>query len=116
VLRGTSAADDSKPRDIWRPNDFTEMKARRLSDPILREIFFSAVFIAAVITGAAAEKGTAFTGKAAMGDWTSDAPGVRRKITVQDLPPPNSNVLAINQPHVVNRPAGAQPRVPPGFK
>ena len=51
-----------------------------------------------------------------MGDWTSDAPGVRRKITVQDLPPPSSNILAINRARVVDRPANAQPRVPPGFK
>ena len=36
-------------------------------------------------------------GKAAMDDWTGDAPGARRKITVDDLPPPGSNVLAINQ-------------------
>jgi glucose/arabinose dehydrogenase len=65
---------------------------------------------------AAAESGTLLTGKAAMGDWTSDAPGVRRKITVQDLPPPSSNILAINRARVVDRPAGVQPRVPPGFK
>jgi glucose/arabinose dehydrogenase len=44
-----------------------------------------------------------------------DAPGVRRKITVADLPPPSSNILAINRAHVVERPAGAQLRVPPGF-
>ena len=50
-----------------------------------------------------------------MGDWTSDAPGVRRKITVNDLPTPSSNILAINRAHVVERPAGAQLRVPPGF-
>ena len=50
-----------------------------------------------------------------MGDWTSDAPGVRRKITVNDLPAPSSNILAINRAHVVERPAGAQLRVPPGF-
>src|SRR5204862_6548743 len=43
------------------------------------------------------------TGKAAMGDWTSDAPGVRRKITVADLPPPGSNVLAINSRRVMSR-------------
>src|SRR5207248_10128597 len=91
------------------------MKARRLSDPILRAIFFVAIFIAAVITGAVGEKGTVLTGKAAMGDWTSDAPGVMRKITVQDLPPPGSNALAINLPHVVDRPADAQPKVLPGF-
>ena len=51
-----------------------------------------------------------------MGDWTSDAPGVRHKITVDNLPPPRSNVLAINPPHVISRPAGAQLQVPPGFK
>jgi glucose/arabinose dehydrogenase len=56
------------------------------------------------------------SGTAAMGDWTSDAPGVRRKITVKDLPPPSSNVLAINRARVVERPAGAQLQVPPGFK
>jgi glucose/arabinose dehydrogenase len=67
---------------------------------------------------AAAEDSSAklLTGKAAMGDWTSDAPGLRRKITVDDLPPPSSNVLAINPPHVISRPAGAQLQVSPGFK
>jgi len=48
------------------------------------------------------------TGKAAMGDWTGDAPGVRRKITVADLPPPNENRSASNSPRVVSRPRGAQ--------
>jgi glucose/arabinose dehydrogenase len=65
---------------------------------------------------AAAETGTLLTGKAAMGDWTKDVPGVRRKITVQDLPPPSSNVLAINLPRVARRPADARLQVPPGFK
>ena len=51
-----------------------------------------------------------------MGDWTGDASGVRRKITIADLPPPGSNVLAINPPRVVERPAGAELHVPPGFK
>jgi len=65
---------------------------------------------------AAAGSGMLLIGKAAMGDWTSDAPGVRRKITVQDLPPPTSNILAINRARVVNRPADVPLRVPPGFK
>ena len=65
----------------------------------------------------AEESGTRLlSGPAAMGDWTSDAPGVRRRITVNDLPPPSSNVLAINRARVVERPAGAQPQVPTGFK
>src|SRR6058998_4314007 len=79
-------------------------------------IFIAATFSLAVPIGAAAESGTLLTGKAAMGDWTTDAPGVRRKITVDDLPPPGSNVLAINPPHVARRPADAQLHVPPGFK
>ena len=84
-------------------------------------LFFSAIFIAAIFRvpfpiRAAAESGTLLTGKAAMGDWKSDAPGVRRKITVQDLPPPTSNILAINRARVVNRPAGVPLRVPSGFK
>src|SRR4029453_6315803 len=66
-------------------------------------------------TAAVAETGTLLTGKAAMGDWTNDAPGVRRKITVQDLPAPSSNVFAINRAHAVDRPVNAKPRVPPGF-
>ena len=60
--------------------------------------------------------GKLLTGKAAMGDWTSDAPGVRRKITVDDLPPPSSNILAINPPRVIPRPGGAELHVPSGFK
>lgn len=51
-----------------------------------------------------------------MGDWTTDAPGVRRKITVADLPPPSSSISAINPPRVVARPAGAELRLPAGFK
>src|SRR6266567_9049854 len=65
---------------------------------------------------AATESDTLLIGKAAMGDWKSDAPGVRRKISVADLPAPSSNVLAINPPRVTRRPADAQPQVPSGFK
>src|SRR5437762_383847 len=84
-------------------------------------LFFSAIFIAAIFRvpfpiRAAAESGTLLTGKAAMGDWKSDAPGVPRKVTVQELPPPTSNILAINRARVVNRPAGVPLRVPSGFK
>ena len=51
-----------------------------------------------------------------MGDWTEEAPGVRRKITVADLPPPNETRSANNSPDVASRPAGAQLQVPPGFR
>src|SRR5947207_12269442 len=77
-------------------------------------LFFSAIFIAAIFRvpfpiRAAAESGTLLTGKAAMGDWKSDAPGVRRKITVQDLPPPRSPIPPINP----TPPATPPPRHPP---
>jgi glucose/arabinose dehydrogenase len=67
-------------------------------------------------TDAVAETGALLRGKDAMGDWTKDAPGVRRKITVQDLPAPTSNVLSINLPRVARRPADARLQVPAGFK
>src|SRR5205809_4054934 len=54
-------------------------------------------------------------GKAAQGDWTTDKPGVRRLITVEDMPPPFTTSSAENQPEVVARPEGAWPQAPPGF-
>src|SRR5688572_29365827 len=62
-----------------------------------------------------ADESKVLTGNAAMGDWTSDAPGVRRKITVQDLPAPNPDESARNQPKLVKRSDGALPKVPQGF-
>ena len=56
------------------------------------------------------------TGQSAMGDWTTDAPGVRRKITVADLPKPYSTESSNNGPRLVERPEGAWPKVPAGFK
>jgi glucose/arabinose dehydrogenase len=79
-------------------------------------MFIAAGFHIAAPTAMASESGMLLTGKAALGDWKSDAPGVRRKITLADLPPPSSNVLAINPPRVARRPADAQLQVPPGFK
>jgi glucose/arabinose dehydrogenase len=49
------------------------------------------------------------------GDWTKDAPGVRHKITIDDLPSPYTTKSADNDPRVIGRPAGAQLRVPAGF-
>jgi glucose/arabinose dehydrogenase len=55
-------------------------------------------------------------GKAAMGDWSTDAPGVRRLITAADLPKPNATPSANNPPKQVERPKDAWPKVLPGFK
>jgi glucose/arabinose dehydrogenase len=54
------------------------------------------------------------TGKDAYGDWKSDAPGVTRKITPADLPPPGA-ALTFALPQQVARPPGAELKLPPGF-
>ena len=52
------------------------------------------------------------TGEAAMGDWTTDAPGVRRKLTPADLPAPFATNSVRNRPHIVSQPQGVWPQVP----
>lgn len=56
------------------------------------------------------------TGKDALGDWTTDAPGVRRKVTIADMAKPFETPSAMNFPRVVPRPEGAWPKAPEGFK
>jgi glucose/arabinose dehydrogenase len=56
------------------------------------------------------------TGQGALGDWTTDAPGVRRRITLSDLPKPFATGSATNDARIVKRPDGAWPRVPSGFQ
>jgi glucose/arabinose dehydrogenase len=63
-----------------------------------------------------ANAGGVLTGKAALGDWTTDAPGVRRRITVADLPKPYATDSVDNGPRFVARPEGAWPKAPNGFK
>ena len=61
-------------------------------------------------------QGKTRTGKDAMGDWTTDSPGVRRHITVDDLPKPYDTESVDNGPRVVSQPEGAWPKAPAGFK
>jgi len=56
------------------------------------------------------------TGEAAFADWSQQQPGVRRKITLADLPQPNPAEAVNNTPHVIPRPADAWPLAPVGFK
>lgn len=55
-------------------------------------------------------------GQGALGDWTTDAPGVRRRITTADLPAPYATASVDAGSRVVRRPEGAWPQVPAGFK
>jgi len=72
--------------------------------------------VAALGTAAVARaKPAILSGAAAFGDWTQDAPGTRRHITAADLPAPYATKSASNTGHIVPRPKGAVPHVPPGF-
>jgi len=55
-------------------------------------------------------------GQGALGDWTTDAPLVRRRITVADLPAPFATKSVDAGSHVSRRPAGAWPKAPAGFR
>src|SRR4051812_48861797 len=59
--------------------------------------------------------GDVLKGEGALGDWTTDAPGVRRLITPADLPKPGATRSVDNGPKQVARPEGAMPKVPAGF-
>jgi glucose/arabinose dehydrogenase len=56
------------------------------------------------------------TGQAVLGDWTADAPGVRRRLTLADLPEPYATPSVDNGPRLVPRPDNAWPHVPARFK
>ncbi len=55
------------------------------------------------------------TGDAAYGDWRTDAPGVVRRIRPTDLPKPFASAPTASPSAIVARPAGAEPKAPPGF-
>jgi glucose/arabinose dehydrogenase len=65
--------------------------------------------------GAALAEGGVRTGPAAYGDWRTDAPGVQRLITPDDLPPPSATVSAANPPQRAPRTPAVVPQAPPGF-
>src|SRR5690242_15211740 len=55
-------------------------------------------------------------GAAAYGDWRTDAPGVVRRITPDDMPEPYVSESVSRFASVIARPQGAAPQVPPGFQ
>ena len=63
---------------------------------------------------AAAKPATKPTPVVSPGDWTKDAPGVRHKVTVADLPAPFATPSASNSPDVVEADKAA-PKAPDGF-
>ncbi len=59
---------------------------------------------------------TTITGQAAFTDYSQEHPGVRRKITVADLPQPMEEQSVDNGADVISQPQGAWPQAPAGFK
>ena len=68
---------------------------------------------------ALSQSGEPLTGAAALGDWRSDAPGVRRHIRASDVPAPATGTdpekSVGSNAKVVPAPQGALPKVPDGF-
>ena len=50
------------------------------------------------------------------GDWSHDAPGVKHRVDLGELPPAYATNSAVNGPKLVKRPEDAQLHVPKGFK
>jgi glucose/arabinose dehydrogenase len=49
------------------------------------------------------------------GDWRADRPGLARRITPGDLPPPFATPAVVAIPKIVPQPPSARPLLPPGF-
>jgi glucose/arabinose dehydrogenase len=87
--------------------------------PRLAVVFMAAVALSifSLPTPATAQSpAKVLTGQDAFTDYTKEKPGVRRHLTVADLPAPYATESSENQPHVVPRPKGAWPQAPAGFK
>src|SRR6267378_5747220 len=107
-----SSTAGSRGSGFGRPPLFEKRRMRIL--PNVRGIMVAALAGTAAIV-AFAQSPPVLTGAAAYGDWHSDAPGVRRRITPADMPPPYETASASRYPTVVARPADAWPKAPPGF-
>ena len=80
----------------------------------LAGLVLPALFLTAVAFAKQADQ-PVLKGAAAFGDWRADRPGVRRLIKPEDLPKPYVTKSASNSAGLAERPAGAKPRLPPGF-
>lgn len=80
----------------------------------------AAVVLTALACTAAAQTAKTLTGKAALGGWRTDAPGVQRRLAAADMGAPAQNAqleeaATQNRPAVVARPGQAMPKAPAGF-
>jgi hypothetical protein len=76
---------------------------RRLTTTVVRTLALT-VAASALPISLFAQSGDVITGKAAFTDYSQEHPGVRRKITLADLPEPKPDESVDNGPSVVPRP------------
>jgi glucose/arabinose dehydrogenase len=76
----------------------------------------ASLFGPALSLPAQSSSGTVLTGQSAFTDYSKESPGVRRKLTVADLPAPFATKGVDNGAQMVKRPDGAWPKAPAGFK
>jgi glucose/arabinose dehydrogenase len=78
-------------------------------------LLFNAVALSSATSAPGPAPEAVVTGRAAYGDWRGDAPGIRRRLSVEDLPAPYASRSASNTASVVAAPPGATLKVPPRF-
>lgn len=76
-------------------------------------VSLTALALAGASAAAAADRER--TGAAALGDWTTDAPGVVRHITPADLPAPYATRPSAQPAAMIARPSDGTLKTPPGF-
>ena len=79
-------------------------------------IFVLTLLPSLVVEGQQTSKHPVLTGQAAFTDATQESPGIRRHLTVADLPGPAIDESVDNGPKLVPRPENAWPIAPKGFK
>jgi len=81
----------------------------------IRKVIFLSL-LAPIAIPVFAQNGQVVTGQAAFADWNQQQPGIRRKITLADLPEPKPDEAVNNTAHVIPKPRDAWPIAPAGFK
>lgn len=92
------------------------MRRQSLSVALAAATFAAVALLASPLRAEGPSSGSVITGKAAFTDYTQEKPGVRRKITLADLPQPYATKGVDNGAEMVKRPDGAWPQAPAGFK
>jgi glucose/arabinose dehydrogenase len=121
ALRSSNLVWDASTLDrfLVGPAAFVPGTAMVVTVPDARDRADLIAFLATlppVALPAAAQSAAAPRAAPSPGDWTNDAPGVRHRVRVEELPAPFVSESAQNGPGTEDRPDGAILSVPPGFQ